>query len=356
MLDRGPRRNRLAAALAVAAWVCLLPSPAASQEPTVDDRTMAEGLFRSARELMREGRYAEACPKLEQSQRLVRAAGTLLNLAVCHENEGKVASAWVEFQESLALAVRMNRPDREQVARERMEALEPLVPHIRVEVPPDARVEGLRITRGDTHIPDVSWGVRLPVDPGTYTLRASAPGHLPWSQQVDVELRADEVVTVPRLAPAAVPEAPVAAPAAGTQPARADERVPPGSSRDAPPASGPGTHDTLRTAAWVGGGVGVGVLAAGGYFGVRALQKRAESDDYCPDERCTTRGVELNDEARSLALRSNTLLIAGAALVASSASVLLIVPRDRDQPAGRTPRVDVAAAPGHLGATLNMAW
>ena len=42
------------------------------------------------------------------------AAGTLLNLAVCNEKIGKIASAWGEFRDSIAEARKQNRPDREQ--------------------------------------------------------------------------------------------------------------------------------------------------------------------------------------------------------------------------------------------------
>ena len=347
-----PVRSGIAMAVMMVAAVASRTAPC--QEPSVDDRTMAEALFRSGRELMEEGRYSDACRKLEQSQRLVRAAGTLINLAVCHEKEGKVATAWIEYQETLSIAIRMNRPDREQVARERMEALEPLIPHLRIDVPVEARLEGLVVTRGETAIPDVSWAVRLPMDPGTYELRATAPGHVPWSTQVSLQQGRDEVVTVPRLSPTPAPEPakplPVAPqPAAVSQPVRSaptTERV----ERDE------SSHAGWRTAGWAGCGVGVALAAVGGYYGVRALQRRSESDSYCTDRGCYVEGVELNDEARDMAVRSNVFLAAGAVLAGAGTVVLLALPSHREGRTEEASRVSLSAAPGGVSAAVRLAW
>ena len=322
------------------------------QEGSVDERSMAEALFRVARELMQEGRHAEACRKFEESQRLVRAAGTLINLAVCHEKEGKLATAWFEYQESIGVAIRMNRTDREEVARERMAAIEPLIPHLRIDVPPDARIEGLRIERGETEIPEVSWGLPVPVDPGSYSLRATAPGHEPWSSQVSLQQGEDELVTVPRLSrirPREPEATPIEAP---KRPIGHRPTVPvdPGGPDEGGSGSG------LRTTGWIGGGVGIAMLAAGGYYGVRALQKRSESDDYCTSRGCYVEGVELNNQARELAVRSNVLLGVGAVLVGAGAVVLTTAPASRESQAEGTPRVDVAIAPTGVNAAFRVGW
>jgi hypothetical protein len=347
----GVRRGISLGIIAVATTVA---TGAPCQETDVDDRALAESLFRAGRALIREERYGEACEKLEQSQRLVRAAGTLLNLAVCHEKEGKLSTAWFEYQESVGIAIRMKRPDREAIARERMAAIEPLIPHIRIDVPADARVEGLVILRGETEIPNASWGLPLMVDPGTQNLRATAPGHEPWSIELHSEAGKDETVTIPRLSRTPALEAVSPAPETPARPAEA-KRTQVGSSSSAAPEQD-GSGSGLRTVGWMSGGAGLALLATGGYYGVRALQKRSDSDAYCSSTGCYKEGVELNNEARELAVRSNVLLIAGAVLVGTGAVVLAIVPSGPNTPADRAPRVGVAVAPTGINASFSLGW
>ena len=288
-------------------------SPAAVAEPTEADRTAAEALFREGKRLMDEENYAEACPKLAESQRRDPGGGTLLATAICHEKEGKLATAWAEFREALGLARAQGRQDRIDLAEEHIAGLEPRLPKLTVRVPP---IEGLEVTLDDAAaVIDTA----LPVDPGEHELVATAPGKKPWSETFTMAAAEQRTIEVPALEEALAP-----APAPGPEPEPAPAPTP------TPPAdsAGGGTQQILG---FVVGGLGIAGIAVGAVAGSMAISKRGDSDDECPNDQCTQAGVDLNEEAKSAALVSNIGIFGGLGLVAVG-TVLVLTASSDDEP------------------------
>src|SRR6185312_7721257 len=91
--------------------VLLASAPALAQSSGADVAT-AQALFDEGKRLMADKKFAEACPKLVESQRLDPGGGTLLAIALCHEGQGKWATAWGDFNVALSEARRENRAER----------------------------------------------------------------------------------------------------------------------------------------------------------------------------------------------------------------------------------------------------
>jgi Tfp pilus assembly protein PilF len=106
---------------ALATGLCVAARSAAAE--TTDAAASAQQLFDEARALMKEGNYAEACPKFAESQSLDPGGGTLLNLGICHYRENRTATAWAELRQALIQARRDGRTDRERTAQKYLDEL-----------------------------------------------------------------------------------------------------------------------------------------------------------------------------------------------------------------------------------------
>jgi hypothetical protein len=280
-------KTSLSSFLGVAVGLVALPSLAA---PSATDRSLAQSLFDQGKTQMDAGNYALACPKLQESQRLDPGGGTLMNLALCHEQQGKIASAWTEFKEALGIARRDERQDRVSAAEDHIAALEPKLPYLTLVVPSATEDEELKLD--GAVIGRAAWGSPLSVDPGVHELSASAPGHKPWSNSFTVSLSQKHSVSVPDLE-----LDPNAASAAGPSTSST-----PAVDGAAPPGTAVRTSSGSSAAGWVVGGLGVVGLGVGGFFGMQALKKRKDSDALCPtDDTCTGSGAKYNQQAYTAA-------------------------------------------------------
>ena len=308
-----------------------LAAPRLAVAASAQDSAAAQSLYDDARKLMTAHKWADACPKLEESQRLDPTQVTEFYLADCYEHAGRSASAWTTFLDLASAAHRAGRADREKVARDRAGALEPKLSKLAVDVPENVRVAGLVVTRDGEVLHEGQWGVPVAVDPGSHAIGASAPGKQKWTATEDVGA-ASVVVTaeVPALLDEPKPVA-----TSSTAPSS-----PPAPEAESPPASAP-THP-WRLAGAVAAGVGVAGLAVGGVFLSQALSKNSDANSgpcNTTTNVCTDPGLSLRHDAVSAGNVATVAFVAGAALVAGGA-VLWFLPRS--QPV----QVGAAVVPG----------
>jgi tetratricopeptide (TPR) repeat protein len=217
---RALRRLGLAA---VFVTQCVLTPAAAAQESADSAASAAaERLFIEAKQLMAEGSYDQACPKLAESHRIDPGEGTFLNLAVCHEAQGRYASAWAEFQQALSMAKTAGRRDREALAAEHIAGLAAKLAHLTVVVQGSTSVPDLRVTLDGKPLDRAAWGTSLAVDPGSHDVQLSAPGRhthqasmfLSASDKIVVRLGPVDELAGPRPMPSIAKAVPVEQPAA----------------------------------------------------------------------------------------------------------------------------------------------
>jgi hypothetical protein len=323
--------------------LALVPATARAQQPG-EAIAAATALFQQARDLVKLGRYAEACPKLAESQRLDPKLGTLLNLAVCHEKQGRTATAWAEYTSAAGIARREGQKEREDFAREQGAALEKNLS--RVILQPAAPEPGLRVTLDEQTMAGPALGTPLPIDPGKHVVAASAPGKRAWSKEIDVPTqKADVPVEIPALE--AVPEPPPEPPPPAPSPVPAPAPV-----LVAPPPFVPAPAPPVRNDAVVlmatGFGVGALGLIVGALTGVVVLSQASTIRAQCnPQNQCASGQAGSIHSADTLANVSNVSFALGVA--GAGVGVIGLVLRSRDQAPRTGLSVTPIVGPGAVG-------
>lgn len=308
----------------------LLASPVHAQR-SPEDRAAADALYEESGALMKANRFAEACPKLETSQRLDPGIGTLIRLGYCYEQLGRTASAWSAYNEAEGRA-RKAGDKRADDAAARGKALEPKLSRLLLAT--QSPIPGLEIRRDGKPVDPGLWGSAVPVDPGEHVIEASAPGRQRWATNVQVAAGGASVaVAVPELPRAKAPDTPAKGTAWGAQ----------------------------RIAGVTIGGAGVVGLVVSAIFTARMVSKNNESKAHClptdPDV-CFAEGVLLRSQALDAARVATPTFIAGAVTATTGLVVFLTAPHGAK--ASKTPVSGWSAqpviGPGMAGLHVRGMW
>ena len=292
--------------LVAALWLC--PALAAAQN-TSDTKAAANALFEEGKRLITAGDVDDACSKFEASLQLLDQLGVRLNLADCHERQGRTATAWAEFSEAASQADK-RRDARAAYARQRAGTLELRLTKLRISVLPANQLPALAVRRDGVVVPSEAFGTPLPVDPGSYTINASATGYLTWSTRIDAR-KPGAVITVevPRL---------VAVPAN----AEPDPQ-----------------HRRHLLGLGVGGG-GVALVGLAVVFGLEARSKWGSVGTHCDaNHLCDAEGVSINHDARLFGNAGT--IVGGIGLAALSVGTVLYVTAPAARPVIEHARLDV---------------
>jgi hypothetical protein len=223
------------------AWVAYgLPASAQSDEQKADD------LFRQGQDRLQIGFTREACELLSASHRLDPALGTLLNLALCHEKEGRIATAHREYVAAASWAKERREDEREQFARQRAAALEVDIPKLRIVIAGAPR--NLRVELDGRTIELSELESDMAIDPGHHRVEVTAEAKRAWRKgDLHIDRRSRTLLQV--------------------------------ALDDPPPADAPVATSTNRpVAGYVAGGVAIASLGTGVALLLRAGALDAESE------------------------------------------------------------------------------
>lgn len=279
----------------------------------------AEALFRAGREAAASGDYATACSRFAESHRLEPAAGTVFNLADCHEKRGQVASAWTRYREAKE---RLPAGDeRAAFAAERIAALEPRLPKLLIELAPSA--SSATVKRDGVELGAASLGIAVPVDPGAHELVVQMSGRADHSVSIHVaEAESKRVVLE-------------AGPALAAQPSANHN------------ATSSASGSSTATAGFVIGGIGVAGIATSLVLGAMVLDRKSTVDRECNGNVCSAEGVDAANSGKTLSTVSTIAFAAGAVGVGVGLYLVL-----SSKPSPQSARIEFVSRPGLTGLAL----
>ena len=280
---------------------------------------------------MAAGSYDIACARFRDSDKLDPAVGTRFNLADCEEKRGHVATAWSLFRGVLSELAEDD--DRRPIAQGRARALEPRLPYLTMRRDRETP-SGVRVRVDGVELGEGSFGVPLPMDPGTHDLAlVLAEGN---EQRSTFTLREGERREMPIRSSAARESADANEPAAEADLAPADS--------------------TQRKWAYVTGGVGAAGVAFGAVTGIITLSKKSTANANCSDDYkvCNRAGIDANESGRTFGALSTIGLSVGVVGLAAGAYLWLTAPSAPPRAAhpsipvrpGLRVRPELAYAPG----------
>lgn len=333
------------------ALLAALSLPAVARaDPTPADQALAAALFDDGRSLLAAGKIDEACAKLGRSYELEAALGTLLNLAVCHDKQGKSASAWAEFNTAADLAAKAKDAARRKFAEEQAKLLGARLSRLIVRA--GALPQGAAVKLDGRDLGAALLGTALPLDPGEHRVEVTAPSKRTFASTVKLDPGpAQRILEVPPLADEEGPSPP---PPANVPPANPPGQGPkadagPNPPPAPPPASEVGGRSTPRLAAGIAvGAAGLVGVVIGSVAGVRTFQAKGKIGNHCDESgNCDAVGVTHQDEAHTNATVSTVAFAVG--LTAVAGGVVLIATSGRSRP---KTTAWVAPAPGGFAAGI----
>lgn len=294
---------------AAAVLVVVLGSTSVVRGATPDGRASARQHSSRAEELKKQGKLAEACAELQESERLDSKLPTLLDLAECTESLGKLLEAQAHWTLARDRAKHDEKPQSRSRAEARLAAVQKRVPHLTVQLAASVPA-GAQVLVDDVAVDSAALANAIPMNPGDHVVRVVLSGHDDAKYNVKLAERDNQSLPVaagpvsgsqpssPLPSPAVAPAAPALVPSLPPTSAQPPSPEPPA----APPATGWWT--TPRKAGVIFGSLGLVAIGAGS-----ALVATGDSGGHV-DQLATLGGISI--------VTGGAMFISGLVLLASA--------------------------------------
>jgi hypothetical protein len=320
--------------LALCASGAVMTYAGASHAQVAGAEAAAQLRFQRGRELFVANDFNGALTEFRAANQLVASPNTRLYIARCLRGLGRSAEAYMEFQRAAGEAADRAQSEprytaTRDVARQEMDALRPQIGSLTLHArhAPD----GLDVRVAGAAVSSATFDVAMPTTPGTIEITATAPGRLPFRQEVEVRAGATTELSVElRVDPNYVAPGPNGT---NNQDAQRDrERSQPPPVRMVRVSEGGG----VRIGGFVVAAVGLGGLGAFIGFGTMASSRFADLRTVCsPTGGC---GPELEGQLQEgvqfQTFANVGLVVGGLALVGGTVMIIAGGPRERMVPEG----------------------
>jgi len=338
-----------AALLGVALTGLAAPAAAQSDEQRAGARTLAtEGA-----QAFNEGRFKDAVDLFSKAESLVHAPPHLLFMARAHAKLGQFVKAREAYLKIVKEQLAPNAPqafrDAQTAAEEERKQVEPHIGRLKVTVEGAEGAKDLSVAIDGQPFPVVLLGVPQPMDPGDHTVTATATGFKGAPATVSLKDAGQGAVTVKMEVDNSVP---APAPTPAVEPSGEGAVVTTAPAGAAPSDTGGGGNG-LRTASYVGFGVGAVGVVLGTVFVLKSSSNRKEADKAAKDLNCDSNNLcnadvadrvqSLDDKARSAKTLGIVGYVVGGLGVATGVTLFVLSSKSDQKSAFVAPYVGLGA-------------
>ena len=322
----------------------------AQKSGDIGEKMFYEGLTK-----MKAGKYDEACPLLDEAFRSDNRPASLFYFAECEKGAGRTSSALGLYKDYVALVqglkglIKTREKNRDDDAKAAIKVLEEDVPQLSLTLPKDAP-KGTVVTRDGVQVQEEVFGVSVQMDPGIHTILVETPNGDKKEQKLKLDKsdRKKIEVQLPKAADDDEEDGAAAKKKKKKKKKKGEEDP------EEEPKPVVKVDSSSKTLPYVVIGAGGVITVVGGVFGLLAMSQKGDVDKECKGLKCTQKGLDAADGAKSKALISTIGVGVGLVGVGVGVALLVMSPSAPKKP---EPSMDEAfvrpfVGPGPNGGTL----